>query len=41
MGFNFVFRMQEEIGVSVSEIVDVYVIVYGIFNMKMLWECIE
>ena len=41
MGLNFVFRMQEETGASVSEIADAYAIVHGIFNMKTLWERIE
>ncbi len=41
MGLNFVFRLQEETGASVSEIADAYAIVHGIFNMENLWARIE
>ena len=41
MGLNFVFRLQEETGASVSEIADAYAIVHGIFNMDNLWGRIE
>ena len=41
MGLNFVFRMQEETGATVSEIADAYSIVRGIFNIDGLWRNIE
>lgn len=41
MGFNFVFRMQEETGASVDEIANAYSIVKGIFKIDQLWQRIE
>ncbi len=41
MGLNFLFRMQEETGASVSEIANAYIVVKGIFNKQELWEAIE
>lgn len=41
MGLNFVFRMQEETGATVSEIANAYAIVKSIFNINALWKQIE
>ncbi|MCU7554164.1 NAD-glutamate dehydrogenase [Alteromonas sp. ASW11-19] len=41
MGLNFVFRMQEETGATVSEIANAYAIVKSIFNINDLWKQIE
>ena len=41
MGLNFIFRMREETGASVAEIVNAYAVVKGIFNSNNLWQSIE
>ncbi|MDF2177527.1 NAD-glutamate dehydrogenase [Aliiglaciecola sp. CAU 1673] len=41
MGMNFVHRLQEETGASISEVVNAYSVVKGIFNMDSLWREIE
>lgn len=41
MGLNFVYRLMEETGASVSEVAHAYTIVKGIFDMGGLWEQIE
>jgi len=41
MGLNFVHRMREETGASVTEICNAYSIVKAIFEMGKLWESVE
>ncbi|WP_088328488.1 NAD-glutamate dehydrogenase [Lacimicrobium sp. SS2-24] len=41
MGLNFAFRLQEETGASISEVVNAYSVVKGIFGMERLWRDIE
>lgn len=41
MGYNFVYCMQEEIGVDIVEIINVYSVVKGVFGIGELWEVIE
>ncbi|GGD52444.1 NAD-glutamate dehydrogenase [Lacimicrobium alkaliphilum] len=41
MGLNFAFRLQEETGASISEVVNAYSVVKGIFGMESLWRDIE
>ncbi|WP_371193113.1 NAD-glutamate dehydrogenase [Glaciecola sp. SC05] len=41
MGLNFVYRLMEETGASVSEVAHAYTIVKGIFDMGGLWDEIE
>jgi glutamate dehydrogenase len=41
MGLNFAFRLQEETGASISEVVNAYSVVKGIFGMENLWRDIE
>lgn len=41
MGFNFVFRTQEETGASVKEIACAYVVMNGVFGIERLWQDIE
>ncbi len=41
MGLNFVHRIKEETGASVTEICNSYSIVKAIFNMGELWETVE
>lgn len=41
MGLNFLFRMNEETGASVTEIANAYAVVKGVFNKNGLWEAIE
>jgi len=41
MGFSFIFRMQDETGVSVDAIVRAYMAARGIMGMDALWQQIE
>lgn len=41
MGLNFVHRIKEETGASMTEICNAYSIVKAIFNMGQLWETVE
>ncbi|ALS98475.1 NAD-glutamate dehydrogenase [Lacimicrobium alkaliphilum] len=41
MGLNFAFRLQEETGATISEVVNAYSVVKGIFGMETLWRDIE
>ncbi|GAB3017152.1 NAD-glutamate dehydrogenase [Bowmanella dokdonensis] len=41
MGLNFVHRLQEETGATISEVVNAYSVVKGIFSMEPLWRDIE
>src|SRR5690606_23499156 len=41
MGLNFMHRLQEETGASVSEVVNAYSVVKGIFGMESVWREIE
>ncbi|MGQ8363655.1 NAD-glutamate dehydrogenase [Glaciecola sp. 1036] len=41
MGLNFVYRIMEETGSSIVDIVNAFTIVKGIFNMGELWSSVE
>ncbi len=41
MGFNYVYRMQEETGATVTDIAHAYSIVSGVYDMPQLWESIQ
>ncbi|TYK66769.1 NAD-glutamate dehydrogenase [Colwellia echini] len=41
MGFNFVYRMQEETGASVAEIANCYTVASAIFELEEFWHKIE
>ena len=41
VGFNFVLRMQEETGATVSEIVNAYAVIRGVFGAEELWSKTE
>jgi glutamate dehydrogenase len=41
MGVNFAFRMEEETGAKISEIVDAYTVAKEVFDMGTLWESVE
>ncbi|GAA0345195.1 NAD-glutamate dehydrogenase [Bowmanella denitrificans] len=41
MGLNFMHRLQEETGANVSEVVNAYSVVKGIFGMESVWRDIE
>jgi glutamate dehydrogenase len=41
MGFNFIYRLQDETGAPVSAIVRAYMIARDVFNMGVIWEKLE
>lgn len=41
MGINFAFRMEEETGAKIDEIVKAYSVATEVFNMQSLWESVQ
>ncbi|MFC3121673.1 NAD-glutamate dehydrogenase [Agaribacter flavus] len=41
MGLNFVYRIKEETGADVAQIVHAFSVVKGVFQMGELWSCVE